>query len=151
MDSSDEDRAVAVLVVLSSQRSREDLLASVPLVPDRAWQKGDPRGRGSENEHRYSGFEIRSRLDRARPAHAHFADLVERIRPAFSSLRALSHELREEHAGAEPVRVWLQLQSGCDEAAMDLASDDLRTIGELGSRLGITVEFLHGPATRGHF
>lgn len=146
MASGGDSRTLAVLVVLSSDRSLEELLNAVPLTPDRCWQKGSRRGRGSGNEHRYSGFEIRSRLDRRSPAEAHLGDLLERIRPALPALRALVGELRIERGDAEPCRIWLELQADGEEAAIDVPTDQLRLIAQLGSRLGVTVELLHEVA-----
>jgi hypothetical protein len=134
-------RSLAVLVVLSTTQSEQELLQRIPTAPDRSWQQGTRRGRGHENVHKYTGLEYCSQLDRSAPPQAHLDNLLQRLRPAADALRAIADEYRSDDSYV-PVRLWLYVESIDDTAAVDISHEQIRSIDDLGAHLGLNVDFM---------
>lgn len=140
-----EGRRLAVLVLLSRQRSCDELTSLVPIKPSRTWQKATPRGPASSSLHTYNGVEFSSSLPRSEPLHAHVDDLLEPLK-GNSAVRAFAETSRATEPETVPVRLWLYAETAVSELGLDLTADQIRAVAELGAAVGISVDWVtDGP------
>jgi hypothetical protein len=119
-------RTRASLVVLSSTMTGGHIEERLGLAGDRRWDAGEPVSPGSRSHQRFSGWELKSRLDRSAPAASHLGDLLERASRLGDRISGLAAA-----AQIESSRVWLHLDS--PEVSFALEPEMLRAIADLGS------------------
>jgi hypothetical protein len=139
MDGSEVDRSLASLVMLSTSLSCAELIAAIPLEPDRSWEKGAPRGKHGST-HRYSGISFSSRVDRAAEPGLQAQDLLDRLKPVASAVRAFAEQASEADPETTAVRFWVDYETTTDERGIDLRNEQVRAIADLGAALGVNID-----------
>lgn len=114
-------------------------MTTIPLEPDRSWDKGTPRGRDGST-HRYSGISFSSRVDRAAEPDLHMQDLLDRLKPVASAVRTFAKQASEADPETTAVRFWVDYERTSDERGIDLRQDQVLAIAELGAALGVNVD-----------
>jgi len=133
-------RSYATLTILSSTLSVQELEQMIAVSPDRTREKGDLRGREPNNVYPYSVVAFESHIDQTADPAAHVDDLLDRVSSAKDAIRHLSGATLSDDVRRFPVRFSLHLESTQGEIGFDFSSEQLKSMIELGARLGIDVE-----------
>jgi uncharacterized protein DUF4279 len=130
----------ASLVVLSVERTADDITAQLGILPDRWWRAGevgshpqDPRWRPSRPKH-FNGWELGSRLAEEAPPDAHVVDLLDVIGDAAERVADIAADQR-----IHSVRLWLAHHSDNVNPGFSLNTDLMKRLARLGASLDIDV------------
>ena len=139
----EEDRNQALLVVLSSTMSLDELRRRIPLESDHGWAKGSPRPGRSATVEQFSGLRFESRLEPADPPAHHLHDLLDRLQPAQDDVRAVADELARHGDGAGSLRVWVHVVGVTrDATSVEVGNAQLQAAAALGAEVYVTLDCL---------
>jgi hypothetical protein len=133
-------RSNARLVVLSVERTPDEISARLGLTPDRWWLAGefeshprDPRFHPSRPKP-FNGWELESRLPEDASPDAHLVDLLDRIGDAADKLADLIAD-----PGIHSVRLWLGHFSDNENPGFSLSAELMHRLARLGTGLEVDV------------
>ena len=122
--------SMAHITVLSERLSGIELAALLGIVPDERWERGDrPHARG-----KYAGCSVGSRLTETASPDAHLADLLDRLDPIASNVRALVADDR-----VFSVRLWVYHSIPNWNPGLSFAAPILERISSMGTGLELDI------------
>jgi hypothetical protein len=130
----------ARLVVLSVERTPDEITAHLGMTPNRWWLAGefgshpqDPRWRPSRPK-RFNGWELESRLPADAPPDAHLVDLLDLIGDAADKVAELTADPR-----IHSVRLWLGHYTDNENPGFSLNAEFVNRLFRLGTGIEIDV------------
>jgi hypothetical protein len=124
------DESFARLTIYSDTKSAEELAAALGVIPDEAWNKGDPRKRGQT--HTTTAIGLRSLIADDRPPEDHLEDLLTRVAP-------LHDRIAGQIAEGSTVRLKVALFADTDNPTLSLRADVLRRLAAFGVDLDLDI------------